>query len=125
MNIEKTAHWVRLELAGEIDLNWREANAAELTQLLETCPPVVIIDVENVTFIDSMGLGVVALCYQKCRDRAGTLYVTNPQPIVVKAMEAVGLSRFVQVVDSCESARLMYKHLATFNGAASDLSASA
>ena len=117
MIIEETRHSVRLELAGEIDCAWREEHADEIQQLLETCPAVVVIDVENVTFMDSTGLSVVALCYRKCQDhvQAGTLYLVNPKPMVIKIVEAVGLARLVEVVDTRESVELMNQHLASLD----------
>ena len=69
---------------GEIDL----ATSSQLRQQLDTCDCAVVLDLADVTFLDSSGLGVIAGTYQRLRE-SGSFVLRNPQDNVRGAIEAV------------------------------------
>lgn len=82
-----------VRLSGEIDLS----NAPGLTQRLLTSPLFearrVVVDLDDVTFLDSSGLGLlVALRKQALHEADGDFAVINAHGVVARALEVSGLS---------------------------------
>jgi len=55
----------------------------------------VIVDLENVTFLDSSGMGTFVAARKRLTAKAGTLTLRAPQPQVQRAIEATGLGVFL------------------------------
>ena len=98
--------WLRIELVGEIDLAWYEDHRADIETALEDCPPLVIFDVEHVSFMDSTGLGLIARMCQHCRPKDGFVYILKPSATVYKAMDIVGLTRASGIVIADTAAKV-------------------
>lgn len=89
---------VHLQLAGELDL----AAAPELSDSIRCVsaahgPCEVIVDLREVTFMDSTGIRVLAdahrrLCAEGCR-----LVITDPPPLVQRILEVMGFDRLLDV----------------------------
>jgi anti-sigma B factor antagonist len=94
---------VILHLAGELDLY----NTPVLRQvLLDLCaeqPERLVIDLQQVTFVDSTGLGVLIEARAMLRDR-GALVLAAPGPDVQRALEISGLDRHIAVRDTVAAA---------------------
>jgi anti-sigma B factor antagonist len=84
---------VRVHVAGEIDL----ATARQLqgTLLAEIAAAVrgteVRVDLARVTFIDATGVGVLVRCRQAAREAALDFSVHNPQGMVQRIIDMLGL----------------------------------
>jgi len=83
---------VRLELAGEVDM----MVSAELTsaQLREIRDPVVaglVVDLNQVTFLDSTGIAALVTGMRAARERGIPFTVTNPHRMVRTVLEVTGL----------------------------------
>ena len=88
-----------VSLAGEIDLTWREEHGHELREALESEPALdIVIDMGDVTFADSCALSLFAQLYKQYKDSDRQLYFAHVPPIVVTAMETVGLTRYLNVL---------------------------
>ena len=84
-----------------MDLAWGEKYANELLQVLEDNPSgQILVDLSGVSFADSCALALFAQMYQQYKDTDSELYFASVAPIVMTAMETVGLSRFLNVLDS-------------------------
>jgi anti-sigma B factor antagonist len=110
MHIEKNDNWLRLQLFGEIDLVWRDAHRDDIQVAFENCPPLVIIDLENVRFMDSTGLSLVVEAYRHCMD--GEVLVLNPRQLVLRTIGVAGLDKIVTIVSSCDEIRALFDRLA-------------
>jgi anti-sigma B factor antagonist len=82
---------VVLALSGELDL----ASAPELEKALGDLQPKagqrVLLDLAQLTFMDSTGLGVVVRAKQDTDAAGGVLALTRPTPQVQRLLELVGL----------------------------------
>ena len=76
----------RLRVAGELDL----LTAPELNAALDATRSDVVLDLRDVTFIDSTGLAVLVAHRRARRARGLTLRVEGPQPNVVRAFALAG-----------------------------------
>jgi anti-sigma B factor antagonist len=94
---------VVLSLAGELDLyNAEEVRSA----LLEACaeePEVVVVDLEEVRFIDSTALGVLIEARSRMTDRSG-FRLAAPGLETRRALEVSGLDRHFVVHDTVAEA---------------------
>jgi anti-anti-sigma factor len=84
-----------LRPSGELDLATVEVFRREVHAVLADEPADLVIDLADVSFLDSSGIAVLASALKAQRARAGGLAVTNPQPIVQRALELVGLGALI------------------------------
>lgn len=94
---------VVVSLTGELDLyNAEDVRAA----LLECCaeePAVLVVDLGEVTFIDSTALGVLIEARSRMADRAG-FRLAAPGLETRRALEVSGLDRHFSVHDTVDAA---------------------
>ena len=96
--IDRGDGWARLKLTGEIDMSALSGADEVVARLLEGSPSKVIVDLAEVDFMDSSGIGVIAMLVRGLRDTNGTVDVVDAQPIVVRAIETCGLDRYISFV---------------------------
>jgi len=101
--VEKRDGATVVSLAGELDLY----NAEDVrTALLECCgdePAVLVIDLAEVTFIDSTALGVLIEARSRLDDRTG-FRLAAPGLETRRALEVSGLDRHFSVFDTVNDA---------------------
>ena len=93
--IEQGDGWSRLHLTGEIDMSALSGADEVIARLLEGHPKKVIVDLSDVDFMDSSGIGVIAMLVRGQRDTGGVVEVLDAKPIVVRAIETCGLDRYL------------------------------
>src|SRR5215207_359807 len=109
MHTEKNDRWLLLELSGDIDLVWVDDHREEIQAALFACPPLVVIDLEQVRFMDSTGLSIVVHAYRHCLD--GEVLILNPRHFVMRVFEVAGVDQLVTVVSDSAEVRAVYDHL--------------
>jgi anti-sigma B factor antagonist len=93
-----------VEVGGEIDLHSAPQLRAELLKAAETVKPRVVIDLSEVTFIDSTGIGVLVGALKRAREKGGALNFCGIQSRVKRVFEITGLMRALPLFDSRELA---------------------
>lgn len=86
-----------LELAGRIDSHSASTLRSELTQLINLRPANIVVDLEHVSFIDSSGLAILVQGLRTCRERGGSLCLSNPQHPVRLIFELTRLDRAIDI----------------------------
>jgi anti-sigma B factor antagonist len=101
-----------LALSGEIDLDAGPAVRACLHELTDSGVRHVIVDLRQVDFVDSIGLGVLLAAYRRLRDadQPGSLRLVCTNECVIKVFAVTGLLQLFQVHDSVEHARAADGH---------------
>lgn len=94
-------------IAGELD----HCAAPQIRQMLDGLledPTVtqLTLDLENLSFMDSSGIGVLLGRLRQLQERGGTLSVKNMQPPVEKLFRLSGLHRVIGVEKSDKGGRL-------------------
>lgn len=82
-----------LEIGGEIDLHSAPDLRNELHRLTESKAPRLVVDLTEVTFIDSTGIGVLVGGLRRAREKGGSLAFCAAQPRVRRVFEITGLLR--------------------------------
>ena len=85
-------------LSGEIDHHRaREIRETIDFAVREQLPPIVILDVRNVTFMDSSGIGLIMGRAHLLEETGGTLEVHHPSAQIRKVMRLSGADRFAVI----------------------------
>ena len=91
---------VRLALAGEFDLS----NAAQLEDALKEIererPPLLVLDLRELTFMDSTGLRVMVSADARARDDSRRLVVVQGPESVHRVFRITGLDDHLEIVES-------------------------
>ena len=95
----------RFTLSGEIDAAWMADNQHRIADLLEPRPQRVVVDLEEVTFMDSTGLNLLARCLKATTPQKGEVAVLNPSPMVRKILAITGLDQVVTVEGGEDTSR--------------------
>ena len=107
MHIEKTIErqTLFLHLSGELDL--KTANNLKLSidkEIERRNIKTVILNFQNVQFIDSSGLGVIIGRYKKIIALGGKLKISAVPPHILKIMELSGLPKIINFYADDQSA---------------------
>ena len=83
-------------LEGELDQYSAQAVRTELETAIQN-PQIrhMVLDVSNLSFMDSSGIGVVIGRYKTLQKRGGTLVISNPSPRVDRIFQLSGLYQIV------------------------------
>jgi anti-anti-sigma factor len=79
-------------VSGEIDVVNSPGLGMELSERASASTGTLVVDLSDVTFMDSSGLRVLLETDEACRDRHRSLVVRNPSPAVRRLLEITGLT---------------------------------
>ena len=65
---------------------------------------VLIIDLRDLDFIESSGLGGMIAAYLKCRKRGAEVRLVGPVPAIMRVLEITQLDKLFRVCDTLETA---------------------
>lgn len=84
----------------------QSARIGEELQPLANDPAVkaLILDLRDLDFIESSGLGDMIAAYQDCRKRGAELRLVGPAPAIMRVLEITRLDQLFRICDSLESA---------------------
>ncbi|HEY2813852.1 MAG TPA: STAS domain-containing protein [Acidimicrobiales bacterium] len=92
--------WTVLAVSGEIDIATAPSLREKLHTLLAEGRSNLIIDLDEVTFLDSTALGVLVGVLKRARTEGGELRIVSNQPRVRKVFE---ITRLDSAFDLCTS----------------------
>ncbi len=91
-------------VAGEVDVATAPRLRDRLDEAIDRGPPLLVADLSSVTFIDSMGLGVLIGAAKRVDEAGVTLRVVIAEPRILKLFEITGLLEIFTIVSSREQA---------------------
>lgn len=93
-----------IAVSGEIDV----ATAPQLRECLHGViaqgEATVVLDLLEVTFLDSTALGVLVGALKRCRELGGDLHIVVSDPRIMKIFEITGLTNVFTITDSLQAA---------------------
>ena len=89
-----------VSLEGELDLHTAEEFKTKLITKINAGTKQLILDLGQVEFIDSSGLGAILSSYKKISSQGGLLTVVNVTPKVRRIFEVSGILRVINIYSS-------------------------
>ena len=96
--------WTVLTVSGEIDIATAPSLRERLHSLLADGRHKLIIDLDDVGFLDSTGLGVLVGVLKRVRTQGGELRLICTQPRIAKVFEITRLDSAFAIFDSLDGA---------------------
>jgi anti-anti-sigma factor len=93
---------VRLVLAGDLDLATAAEAETEIIAAEENSPPLLIIDLSDLHFMDSTGLRVIVSSASRARDEERRLVFVKGPDVVQRVFEITRLAERLEMVDSVD-----------------------
>ncbi|WP_214322750.1 STAS domain-containing protein [Nonomuraea sediminis] len=87
-----------VRLTGEIDIFTSDALRQRLLSVLDSCTSVLVLDLSEVSFCDTAGLGALVGIQHRARGQGITVTLAAPQPYLVRLLHITGLDRSLPVV---------------------------
>lgn len=85
--------WAVLEVQGEVDLYTSSQLRDAILRLTEEAENRIVVDLNNVSFMDSSGLGVLVAGLKRARERGGELALVFGEGSVQKVLGITGLDK--------------------------------
>lgn len=102
--IEQTPTCHLLRLAGQADVSAMPDLEQALTRLIATRPKAVVVDLTQMSFISSLGIGTLLNLHKAITRHGGRIRCVAPQPMVAEAFRRVRLYDVLDIRDSLDSA---------------------
>lgn len=93
-----------VNLSGEIDLNAKPNVVARLEPLIENKSPAIVVDLSNVSYVDSSGLAIFIDALQRVRSYGGKIALAGLRSNVRVVFEIAKLDQVFQIFNDPESA---------------------
>lgn len=90
--------------AGEIDVFTAPDLDAELTKAVDSGQGNMIIDLREVSFLDSTGLGILVKCLKQAKTAGGSLRLVVSSEKIRKIFDITGLDAAMPIFDTVEAA---------------------
>ena len=85
--------WEVLDVAGEVDLSTAPALRSRIDAVVEEGGRRLVVDLSDVSFMDSSGLSVLVTGFKGMREAGGDMTVVCPNAAIAKVFSITGLDR--------------------------------
>jgi len=83
--------------AGELDVNTAPELREQLARLIAADTSLIVVDLTDVSFVDSTALSVLVSALKRLRQADGDLELASPNPSVRRVFEITGLTRLLTI----------------------------
>jgi anti-sigma B factor antagonist len=106
VDADTAAHngYVVVSVEGEVDVYTAPQLREQLIQLIDQGYHRVVVDLSQVEFLDSTGLGVLVGGLRRSRGRDGDLALVCTEPRIMKVFQVTGLTKVFTIAPSIEAA---------------------
>ena len=100
ITVERAPTEVVMKLAGEIDMSTVQRLSKVVIDLLSEAPQRVVLDLEEVTFCDSQGLGTLVVLSRKATMAQSCLVLVNVGDFLLRVLDITGLRGALVINDA-------------------------
>lgn len=94
-----------LRLQGELDVASRDRLRSAISSALENHPPLLVVDLSGLAFIDCAGLSVLVWAHKHLAGRGHRLLITGANPAVQRLLHLTGLGTYLYLSNRSDIAR--------------------
>jgi anti-anti-sigma factor len=88
---------VRVSPAGEVDIATADQLRQPIAELLEAGYRRVVVDLRQVTFLDSTGVHTLIQCHERARDRGASMSIILGGPATRRVLDITGIIDHLQI----------------------------
>lgn len=96
--------WTVVDVKGEVDLFTAPKLREHIVGLVEDDERSIIVNLADVEFMDSTGLGVLVGALKRLKEKDGHLALVCPQGSVLRVLTVTGLNKVFAIYNSVEEA---------------------
>jgi anti-sigma B factor antagonist len=89
-----------VEVEGEVDLSTSPELKQVIYDIIESGRNTIVLDLSNVLFMDSTGLGILVAALKKARMQGGTVKLICSNPMILKTFRITGLDKVFLIYDN-------------------------
>ena len=104
LDVRKVGSAMVVRVCGSADISESEKLLRKLEELAADRIPVVVLDLSDMDFICSQGLGAIITGHLKSRHHNGEIRLVNPQPAVRDLLETTRLTKLFPIFPSVDQA---------------------
>lgn len=104
LEVEKHPGYTLIRVSGYLDISTSPRLREKILEVAEEAPPVLLIDLGPIEFLDSSALGVILNGWKLLQAEGSTLGVISPQQRITKIFEITALNLSIRVFASLEEA---------------------
>ena len=104
LDVKEQGGWVVLSVSGEVDVATAPRLRERLVDLVTEGNHRIVVDLENVDFLDSTGLGVLVGALKRVRGEGGSLDIVCTHERILKIFSITGLDKVFGLHDSVPAA---------------------
>ena len=98
ITVDKDSNRIIFKLDGSLDIYTSLDLKIALEKHILGDVPVIVIDMEKLTYIDSSGIGILIKSLNFVQGRNGKLYVSNLKPVIEKVFKVSGLTSYFEIL---------------------------
>lgn len=98
VDLGSTDEGALVRLSGDLDLSTAPELWARIDEL-DQAAPVTVLDLAELSFVDSAGIGCLFRLHQRVVDCGGMVVARDPSPQLRRLMEMTQLNRLIAILD--------------------------
>jgi len=104
LDVAREGNAAVVRVSGSVTITEADQLREALENLAAEHAPVMVLDLANMDFICSLGLGAIISGHLKCRHHRGQVRLVHPQPPVRELLETTRLTKLFGIYDSVAQA---------------------
>lgn len=104
LELQRESQYVLVRLIGSATMDCADYLRTQLLAVLAESPPELILDLAELQFLNSSGLGIIVDAHLHFQKQAGRLKLLSPTPSIRHLLQLTNLDRLMPVYDSLPAA---------------------
>jgi anti-sigma B factor antagonist len=104
LDTREVGDWTVVDVKGEVDLYTSPRLRERIVELVEEGHIRIVVNLEEVGFLDSSGLGALVGALKRVNERGGRLVLACPEGSPLKVLTITGLDKVFAIHDSVDDA---------------------
>lgn len=88
-----------MSVSGELDMSTAEQLSSTVNDQLRENPARIVLDLAQLTFCDSLGLGTLVVLSRAARNQQTYLLLRNPSPFFTRMLDVTGVREGLNISD--------------------------